>query len=163
MLSLFAAFHINISFVALPNSNTPLTFEAAKYQAVNTRIKRITSVPSVAYGLVSVPTSKRKQKKKAASVFIGKFKVTAYCPCRKCSDGYGNSTSTGVKAKEGRTIAVDPSVIPYGTKVYIKGAGEFVAEDCGGGVKGKHIDVYFNSHWKAVKFGVKYRKVERRW
>lgn len=163
MLSLSAAFHINFSFVALPYSNTPLSFETAKDRAVDAGIKRITPVPSVSYSPEILPVSKRKRKKKADSVSIGKFKLTAYCPCRKCSDGYGNRTSTGVKAKEGRTIAVDPDVIPYGTKVYIKGSGEFVAEDCGGGVKGKHIDVYFNSHRKAVKFGVKYRKVERRW
>lgn len=161
MLSLFAAFHINISFVALPYSNTPFNFGTAKYRVVHLSPKRITTVPAMDYSPVSVLASKRK--KKAGSVSMGKFKVTAYCPCRKCSDGYGNNTSTGVKAKEGRTIAVDPSVIPYGTKVYIKGSGEFVAEDCGGGIKGKHIDIYFKSHKKAVRFGVKYKKVERRW
>lgn len=96
----------------------------------------------------------RTEKKKAE-----KYKVTAYCPCEKCSEGYGRNTSTGVTATEGRTIAVDPSVIPYGTKVHIKGIGDFVAEDCGGDVKGKHIDIYFESHEETVKFGVKLKTV----
>lgn len=54
-------------------------------------------------------------------------------------------TATGTTAKEGRTIAVDPKVIPYGTKVYIDGWGYRIAEDCGGGIKGNHIDIYVDS------------------
>lgn len=50
-------------------------------------------------------------------------------------------TSTGVIAEEGRTIAVDPNVIPYGTKVLIDG-NVYVAEDCGSAVKGNIVDIY---------------------
>ena len=50
-------------------------------------------------------------------------------------------TSTGVIAKEGRTIAVDPTIIPYGTRVVIDNH-EYIAEDCGSAVKGKVIDIY---------------------
>ena len=50
-------------------------------------------------------------------------------------------TSTGVIAKEGRTIAVDPTVIPYGTKVIVNNH-EYIAEDCGSAVKGKVIDIF---------------------
>ena len=39
--------------------------------------------------------------------YLGKYKLTAYCGCRKCSGGYGNKTATGRRAKQGRTIAVD--------------------------------------------------------
>lgn len=50
-------------------------------------------------------------------------------------------TSTGVIAQEGRTIAVDPNVIPYGTEVLIDG-NVYVAEDCGSAVKGNVIDIF---------------------
>lgn len=86
--------------------------------------------------------------------YLGKYKLTAYCGCRSCSGGYGNKTATGRKAKQGRTIAVDKRKIKLGSKVKIKGK-TYVAEDVGGGVKGKHIDVYFKSHKKVKQFGRK--------
>ena len=89
---------------------------------------------------------------------MGKFKLTAYCPCYECSGKWGNMTATGVKAKEGRTIAVDEDVIPYGYEVIIGGQ-TYRAEDCGGKVIGKHIDVYFNNHDDAEKFGIQYADV----
>ncbi len=52
-------------------------------------------------------------------------------------------TATGTTATAGRTIAVDPKVIPYGTKVYIEGYGYRIAEDCGG-FRGTHIDIFVN-------------------
>lgn len=52
-------------------------------------------------------------------------------------------TATGTTATAGRTIAVDPKVIPYGTKVYIEGYGYRIAEDCGG-FRGNHIDIFVN-------------------
>lgn len=89
---------------------------------------------------------------------LGIFNVTAYCPCRSCSGRYGNMTSTGVIAKEGVTIAVDPNVIPYGTKVYIDGK-EYIAQDCGSAIKGNDIDLYFESHEVADKWGVQEKEV----
>ena len=92
-------------------------------------------------------------------ISLGEFKVTAYCPCAECcgkwADGY---TSTGTKATEGRTIAVDTDVIPYGTTVIIDG-NEYIAEDCGYVIKGKCIDIYFDEHKQAVEFGVQYKEV----
>ena len=73
--------------------------------------------------------------------------VTAYCGCYSCSEGYGNMTATGRTARPNHTIAVDPSVIPYGTQVEINGI-TYTAEDCGGGVNGYSIDVYFAEHWQ---------------
>lgn len=92
-------------------------------------------------------------------VFLGEFTLTAYCPgrccCGKWASGY---TATGTLAAEGRTIAVDPEVIPYGTRVLLiwpNGAQRsYIAEDCGGGVNGNHIDVFFNDHQAARVFGV---------
>lgn len=92
-------------------------------------------------------------------VFLGKFTLTAYCPgrccCGKWASGY---TATGTLATEGRTIAVDPHVIPYGSRVLLifpNGTQRtYIAEDCGGGVNGNHIDVFFDDHQAARVFGV---------
>lgn len=89
---------------------------------------------------------------------LGKFMLTAYCDCVKCCGKTDGITSTGTKAKQGRTIAVDPKVIPYGTKVIINGK-TYVAEDCGGAIKDNHIDVFFNTHDEALEFGVKCENV----
>lgn len=71
------------------------------------------------------------------------FTATFYVKDGPGMNGKG-ITATGTKAKEGRTIAVDPKVIPYGTWVYIEGWGYRIAEDCGG-FRGKHIDIFMNS------------------
>lgn len=83
---------------------------------------------------------------------LGVFEVTAYCSCERCCGKADGITATGTKAKEGRTIAVDPDVIPYGTVVVINGQ-EYVAEDCGGAVNGNVVDIYFDSHEAALQYG----------
>ena len=83
---------------------------------------------------------------------LGRFKLTAYS-----GPQLGQPepiTATGTAARAGRTVAVDPKVIPLGSKIYIEGLGERIAEDTGGGVKGNHIDVYLGSVPQAVRFGV---------
>ena len=88
-------------------------------------------------------------------VYLGDFKLTYYCNEKyEHICGHGNGlTSTGAKTAVGRTIAVDPSVIPYGTQVYVEGYGWRVAEDCGGGVKQKQIDILVDTHKQALAMG----------
>jgi len=64
-------------------------------------------------------------------------------------------TASGTKVTEGRTIAVDPNVIPMGWWVYIEGIGFRRAEDKGGAIKGNKIDVFFESSKSVNKFGRK--------
>ena len=65
-------------------------------------------------------------------------------------------TSTGTVPTEGTTIAVDPSVIPYGSKVYIPEFDKvFTAEDCGSAIKGNRIDIFMESEAKCNEWGVK--------
>lgn len=78
-------------------------------------------------------------------------KVTAYTPY---DAGCNGITATGTKAAKG-TVAVDPSVIPLGSKVYIPGYGVAIAADTGGAIKGNRVDVCFLSTTEAFAWGVK--------
>lgn len=69
--------------------------------------------------------------------------------------GIGTRTATGTRVTEGRTIAVDPNVIPLGWWVYIEGIGFRRAEDTGGAIKGNKIDLYYDSVKRANNFGRK--------
>ena len=92
---------------------------------------------------------------------IGDYKITAYCACERCCGKADGITASGTKATEGRTVAVDPNTIPYGTELLIDG-NVYVAEDCGGAIKGNKIDIYFNDHADALNYGVKNIEVYRR-
>lgn len=72
------------------------------------------------------------------------FEISYYTKDEPGMNGLG-ITSTGTQVEAGRTIAVDPKVIPYGTRIYIEGLGYRVAEDCGSAIKGNRIDVYVDS------------------
>lgn len=90
---------------------------------------------------------------------LGTFKLTAYCPCPACCGEWADGiTYTGTTATQGRTIAVDPDVIPLGSSVEIAGH-TYIAEDIGGAIQGNRIDVYFRNHAEALQFGVQYATV----
>lgn len=77
------------------------------------------------------------------------MQVKAYAYCT------GTITATGTKPIFGKTIAVDPTIIPYGTRVYIPEFDKtFIAEDCGGGIKGNKIDIYMNTEKECLNWGV---------
>lgn len=98
-------------------------------------------------------------------VSLGNFKLTAYCSCELCCGKWANNRPNGVvygaigeELKEGYSIAVDPTVIPYRTEVTINGH-TYKAQDCGGAIKGNRIDIYFENHNDALAFGVQYAEV----
>ena len=63
--------------------------------------------------------------------------------------------STPVRDPDGiSTIAVDPSIIPLGSKVYIPGYGLAIASDTGGLIKGNRIDLFLNSEDECINWGV---------
>lgn len=83
--------------------------------------------------------------------------ATAYSPYDGGS--YYDITASGAVATRDpngySTIAVDPTVIPLGTKVYVKGYGYAIAQDTGGLIKGHKIDVFFNTPQECFNWGVK--------
>lgn len=98
-------------------------------------------------------------------VNLGKFKLTAYCPCEECCGVWANNRPDGIvygaigeELKEDYSIAVDPNVIPYNSEVIINGK-TYKAQDCGGAIKGNRIDIYFEDHNDALEFGVQYAKI----
>ena len=98
-------------------------------------------------------------------VSLGVFRITAYCPCVRCcgiwsaehpsriGTDFVQRTASGTIPTAGRTIAVDTSVIPFGTVIFIDGR-EYVAEDRGGAIRGNRIDIFFNCHQEALNWGV---------
>ena len=107
--------------------------------------------------------------------------VTGYCNCGKCCGwkrgwfGFGapvynygkmkgkpkriGITSSGARARHG-TVAADPKVFKLGSRLSIPGYGIGRVEDVGGAIKGRHIDVWFASHEKALEWGSRWLKVE---
>ncbi len=85
---------------------------------------------------------------------LGTFVVTNYSLTGIMKDGTYTRPAS---------VAVDPGVIPLGTKLYIEGFGDiqFVARDTGSGVKGNWIDIWRSSHWDAVQFGMQRLRVWR--
>lgn len=76
---------------------------------------------------------------------------TAYC------DGCTGVTYTGINLISNpnqKVIAVDPNVIPLGSKVYVEGYGTAIAGDIGSAIKGNRIDIFIPSETEALKFGV---------
>lgn len=140
----------DVQLKELPKSQTPTVTQPIKETAVPPEAKTVEETISRQY--------------------IGNFKLTAYCSCQKCCGVWATNrpkdengkdivfTASGTMAKAGRTIAVDPFVIPYGTEVYING-NTYVAEDSGGLIKGNRIDIYFDNHAEALKFGVQYADI----
>ena len=90
---------------------------------------------------------------------LGIFKITHYCSCTYCcGKNGGHTTRSGTKPTIKRTVAVDPKVIPLGTKIIIDGE-EYIAEDTGSAVKNNVIDIYVGSHSEAKQLGVFYTNV----
>ena len=91
-------------------------------------------------------------------IHLGTFTVRAYT--HYPSPGVALSkTATGTVPMSGRTVAVDPRVIPLGSKIHIEGVGERIAEDTGGKIKGKKLDLFLPSTRECREFGVQTQEV----
>ena len=91
-----------------------------------------------------------------------KFTATAYCFCSKCCGKSNGMTASGAEAQAGVTVAM-PKGYSFGTKLLIKDTNgnllnngkSYIVQDRGGAIKGNKIDIFFNSHAEALKFGKK--------
>jgi 3D (Asp-Asp-Asp) domain-containing protein len=83
-------------------------------------------------------------------ILMIKVLVTAYC--------LTGTTATGTYVHPG-TVATDPSVIRLGRHMYVPGYGRGHAEDTGGAIKGRHIDVWMSSCSAARTWGRRWRRI----
>ena len=128
--------------------------EPAKIEPETVQAMEVRSVSAP----VTEPIAERITEDKPELVSLGKFKITYYCPCKKCCGKADGITKTGAIATPNKTVAVDPKVIPLGSTVYINQQ-PYIAEDIGGAIKGRKIDVFVEGHKEALKLGVDYLEV----
>jgi 3D (Asp-Asp-Asp) domain-containing protein len=101
--------------------------------------------------------SSKEEEYHSHTVSLGTYKITAYCGCAKCCGKTDGITASGTHVTAGRTIAA-PKEIPFGTQIIINGH-TYTVEDRGGAIKGNRIDIYFDTHEEALKFGVQYVEI----
>jgi len=135
--------------------------ENGKEVARNLKTEKVLKEPKkqvVAVGTKTVVASAATVSRSSAEPANGKefyVTATAYTPyCKGCS----GTSATGINLRSGaglKVIAVDPSVIKLGSKVWVEGYGTAVAGDTGGAIKGNKIDILVQSDAQASKWGVK--------
>jgi len=95
-----------------------------------------------------------------------KMRVTAYCPCPKCCGSYSDGiTACNYEIREGDVFVAADSEYPFGTEMVIAGynnGGAVKVLDRGGAITGNRLDVFFNSHEEALKWGVRHIEVKVR-
>lgn len=135
-------------------TNMPAEMKVEKAQPSAKPVAAPAAAPS-AKQVTATPTAS----KPAASSNQITVEATAYtASCEGCS----GITKTGVDLKanpDAKVIAVDPSVIPLGSRVYVEGYGYATAEDIGGAIKGNRIDVFVPTQSGALQWGRKTVKV----
>lgn len=100
-----------------------------------------TTAPPVATTTTAPPATRRS---------LGTFKATCY----GAFEGYGGRTASGEQSGPG-SIAVDPTRIPMGTKLYVEGYGPGHANDVGGAIKGARVDVWFRTAAECRAWGLR--------
>ena len=140
-------------YEGLNTTNTAVTEKQTKPAAPTASAKPAAQAPKESEPAVEAASTSNTSSKEIT------VKATAYtASCEGCS----GTTATGINLKanpNAKVIAVDPSVIPLGSKVYVEGYGEAIAGDTGGAIKGNRIDVFIPSEQDAINFGVKQLKV----
>ena len=86
------------------------------------------------------------------------MEATAYSPTVQETDGDPWMTASGMKSGQG-VVAVDPTVIPLGSKLYVEGYGYAIAGDTGGAIKGNRIDVFFYASDETAQWGRRWVRV----
>ncbi|WP_280170143.1 LysM peptidoglycan-binding and 3D domain-containing protein [Priestia megaterium] len=118
-----------------------------------------TTAPSTPSTSTSTPAPAPAQERKSVSkeITVEATAYTAYCA------GCSGITATGIDLRSNpnrKVIAVDPRVIPLGSRVYVEGYGEAIAGDTGGAIKGTRVDLFMASQSSALNWGRKTVKLQ---
>lgn len=148
----------NISVASIKSANNLKSNLIKPYQKLKVTKKAVTKAKA---------KPKAKAAKKAPSrsdndSILKEITVSASAYTAGCN-GCSGITSTGINLKKNsglKVIAVDPSVIPLGSKVYVEGYGYAIAGDTGGAIKGNKIDVFIPTKSAALKWGRKTVKIK---
>ena len=163
VLTIFCVFSCDCIYVYAMNSDDMVT----KYERIEEENQRLEMMISQ-YTLLVHSLNNENEKLKTQIVesgssevveetkaYLGDFTITYYCTenySHTC--GGGGTTASGTQVTPYQTAAVDTSVIPFGTKLYIEGIGYRIAEDRGGAVKGNKIDLAVTTHEEALNLGI---------
>ncbi|MED4047285.1 LysM peptidoglycan-binding and 3D domain-containing protein [Priestia megaterium] len=133
--------------------------QAAAQAKPSTPATTAPSRPSTSAPSTSTPAPAPVQESKSVSkeITVEATAYTAYCA------GCSGITATGIDLRSNpnrKVIAVDPRVIPLGSRVYVEGYGEAIAGDTGGAIKGTRVDLFMASQSSALNWGRKTVKLQ---
>lgn len=129
----------------------PVTKQQSKTSTPTTAKTAVSSKTASAPATVPASTETGRELTMTATAY------TAYC------NGCSGTTKIGINLRANpnqKVIAVDPSVIPLGSRVWVEGYGEAIAGDTGGAIKGHKIDVFIPGLDSALSWGVKKVRVK---
>ncbi|MGG3195719.1 LysM peptidoglycan-binding domain-containing protein [Priestia aryabhattai] len=116
-----------------------------------------TTAPSTPSTSTPAPAPAQESKSVSKEITVEATAYTAYCA------GCSGITATGIDLRSNpnrKVIAVDPRVIPLGSRVYVEGYGEAIAGDTGGAIKGTRVDLFMASQSSALNWGRKTVKLQ---
>jgi len=89
-----------------------------------------------------------------STILLRPMEVTAYCKCESCCGNQSPGiTASGYTIRQGDKLVAAPQTFKFGTQIFIPGYGLASVRDRGGAIQGSRLDVYFDSHKEALKWG----------
>lgn len=149
-------------FLNTKNTTATTPTNTATITPTNTTKTTATTIPTTKNTTTITPQTKTqpdtKNNQPSSYKRIINMTATAYAPGMLDNGKWGNLNYMGGLVQKG-IVAVDPRVIPMGSKVWVEGYGEAVAADQGSAIQGNRIDLAFNSRPEALNYGIQQVKV----
>jgi len=148
-----------LAIAMLSNTMAPAPVsEAVAEHNITAEAQQVNSVQQGALQEVWIEADLLGEKVLVQLTEVGTAETTGYCPCTRCCGKWaGGRTASGTWAQHGRTVGIDPAVVPYGALVYIDGT-IYTNEDCPAQwaiakADGVLVDLYYDDHAAAWSHG----------